>query len=300
MASDVSIDVLGFGAVLYALLTGHKISAASAVSARELTGIAAADRLIDDCLSDDRLARPLTMHKALLELKLVALAARGADVSRSARRDSFENGFRAEMQLLEARMAAGLAETEKSAGHGIDALAAKFAAHQDDLAAAQQTVGANAARFAALEQALGQTEAKLADEILANSERHDAQAAVLASVRTSAAQTSDLVGRVAQAATDTADALSAQILTLQEELAAPRHRADDYAAGFSALKQSVDNLESRLQEEIRTNAELHAAQTGNLAAVRRSAAQTDDLVGRLVEAMETLQESVLDSSTVRR
>jgi predicted nucleic acid-binding Zn-ribbon protein len=307
IASDVSIDVLGFGAVLYALLTGHRVSANPGVSQRELTGIAAADRLIEDCMSDDRLARPLTMHKALLELKLVGLAARGADASRSARRDTFEAGLRAEMQSLEARMVAGLADAEnwasekvRVAGEGIDALAAKFAAHQDELAAAHQALGANTARFAGIEQALSETRAMLAEEIRANSERHEAQAAVLASVRTSTAQTGDLVGRVAQAATDTADALSAQILTLQEELADGQRRADDNAAGFAALKQSVDRLEARLDEETRRNAELHETQSASLGAVRRSAAQTDDLVGRLVEAMETLQESVLDASNTRR
>ena len=133
IASDVSIDVLGFGGVLYALLTGHRVSTNPGVSPRELTGIAAADRLIDDCLSDDRLARPLTMHKALLELKLVGLAARGADASRSARRDTFEAGLRAEMQSLEARMVAGLADAEncasekaRVAGEGIDALVSEI------------------------------------------------------------------------------------------------------------------------------------------------------------------------------
>src|SRR6476646_1872382 len=39
IASDVSIDVLGFGGVLYALLTGHRVSTNPGVSPRELTGI---------------------------------------------------------------------------------------------------------------------------------------------------------------------------------------------------------------------------------------------------------------------
>jgi chromosome segregation ATPase len=145
------------------------------------------------------------MQKALLELKLATVAARRAEVPAVARRDAADAALRAEMQQLEARLAARLEEDEKSVAErlqtasALHALRTEFVALKAELAAAEQGVQADAARHTALEHRIDTLEAKLAADVQKFETDIKAQAAVTESVRASLAQADDLVERVVDA-----------------------------------------------------------------------------------------------------
>ena len=89
-------------------------------------------------------------------------------------------------------------------------------------------------------------------------------------------------------------------------LAAAQQSIESTAARLTALEQSIDSLskhndaiEAKLVTEIPRLEEGIEAQATIIAAVRTSTAQLDDLVERVVEAMETVQETILDMANAR-
>jgi hypothetical protein len=65
------------------------------------------------------------------------------------------------------------------------------------------------------------------------------------------------------------------------------------AARFTTLERSTEAVQAQLAEKIQTLEKENDIQASSIESIRASAAQTDDLVGRVVEAMETIQDSVL-------
>ncbi len=73
------------------------------------------DRLIGNCLAKDPGTRWQRMHKVMMEMKLLAVSTRRAEVSAAARREqAADTSLRAEMQQNEDRVAARLQACEKT------------------------------------------------------------------------------------------------------------------------------------------------------------------------------------------
>ena len=198
-AADVQADISGFAAVLYEMLTASKAPAAGA-DALESTGIPGADKLIAACLAKNASARPLSMHKVLLELKLILVAARRAH-SAAVRQEAANAAVRAEIRDSEARLAARLeayeesfAQQRQNTAETLQSLSAELAALKEEVAAARQEASAN--DFAALERGIQSVEGKLAAEI---ETREKAIAAHIESMRVYMLQNDDLVGKVVEA-----------------------------------------------------------------------------------------------------
>lgn len=185
----------------------------------------------------------------------------------------------AQLQEVESRVTARLeageqsiARIERTAGEGTDALRDQMAALHEQLAAVASQIAAAQERTAAAEQ-----------KVEAAGER--------------------LTTRVEQRV----DALSDRMALLEEKFASFENRG---AAGEAARVEAVEGSLEAMRNQI---TELHnlvaedmlgfeqslKSQAAAIESARTAMAQTDDLVERVVEALESLQSTVLDRSEDR-
>jgi hypothetical protein len=299
----VAADIFGFGAVLCEMLTSPKVLRGGNSLGEEPAENPAVDRLIAGCLTKDSAGRLPSMQKALLELKLASLSTRHAGAATTRKRD-LDAALDAGIQESEARQDARIkeqvktvAEKQEATTEALSGLRAEFTGTEARLTAIQQTAANNAARLEALEETvtcasrqIAMLEARLAGDLHQLEQEIKSQTAVIGSVRASMAQTDDLVGRVVEA--------------VEAKLAAAHQSAEDNSTRLDALEHGVNSanrqnatFDSRLAEAIRKFDRDIEVQTAIVENVRTSMAQTDDLVGRVVEAVEGM---LLDLGTVRR
>jgi uncharacterized protein YhaN len=204
-------------------------------------------------------------------------------------------GLEAKAHEREARQDARITEHERSVAekqqatsNALSALRAEFAALKTHLTGDQQIVEDNARRLDDLEwivksatSQLEALEARVSGNLQALEKQIMAQVAVIESLRESIGQTDNLVERVVEA--------------FETKMAAVIQSAEDNATHLGTLEQKIDAmgqqnavLEAGLVKAMhRFECEIEA-QTAVVENVRISMAQTDDLVGRVVEAMETI------------
>jgi hypothetical protein len=282
--ADYGSDVFAFGAVVYEMFSGRRafegdgpaaLSAAINTSIPPSCGSPAVDRLLSNCLAKDPAARWQRMHKILMELKLLTVLARRAEAPASARREQAGTAsLRAEMQQLEGRVATRLqacestvASTDRAATELRGQLAAVNAQFSAVAAAREQ----QSSTFAGLLEA---SEARLAERFARDTEAAGAR-----------------VGR------------------LEEALeASETHLAERFARDTEAADERVGRLEEALEAARKHTATLHESvsedflafeqglksQAAAIESTRLAMAQTDDLVERVVDALESLQAFVLD------
>jgi hypothetical protein len=251
-AADYGSDVFAFGAVVYEMMSGHPafegegpaaLSAAINTSTPPSCGNPAMDRLLSNCLAKDPTARWQRMHKILMELKLLTVLARRAEVPLSVRREQAGMAsLRAEMQQLEGRVAARLQAWEAALAdthHATTELGGQLAAVNAQVSAAREQQGP------ILEGLVGAAEARLG-----------------ARLGSDGAAAAERVSRLEQAVEEARQ----HTMTLHESV------SEDFLAFEQGLKAQAAAIES----------------------TRTAMAQTDDLVERVVEALESLQSFVLE------
>jgi chromosome segregation ATPase len=296
-----SADIFAFGVVLCEMLTCSKVVRdGNSPDARPFDN-PAVERLIAGCLSKDPAGRLPNMQKVLLELRLAMLSTLHAGVSTARRRDL--DALDAGIQEAEARRDAritthekSVAEKHKAASEALNALRTDFSTLEMHLGGAQQVADDNAARLSTLEStvrsATGQLallESRLAVDLQSLEKQVAAQTAVIEALRSSMAQNDDFVGRIMEA--------------VESKLVLANQCAEETAVRMGVLE---DKLNSAGQQNADLDARLAGAiekfdhdvevQTALVENVRTSMAQTDDLVGRVVEAVEGI---LLDLGTVR-
>jgi hypothetical protein len=300
-SGGTSADIAGFGVVLWEMLTFPNAIRGKAPDAEPLEN-PAVERLIAGCLSKEAAGRLPNMQKVLLELRLATLSTLHLGVSTARRRDL--DALDAGIQESEARQDARLqkhemsvAEKHQAASDALNALRTEFAVLETRIGGVHDVVSDNATRVSALESTihsansrLALLESRLAGELRSLEQQIAAQTAVIESLRASMAQTDDLVGRIVEA-------VESRLLLAHQSAEENAARIELLESKLNSAGQQNANLNARLAGAIEKFDRDIEVQTVIVENVRTSMAQTDDLVGRVVEAVEGI---LLDQGTVRR
>jgi len=296
--ADARSDIFAFGAVLFEMLTGRRafdgdseISLAADLtnSAPPSSGSPLVDRLVASCVAKDPAARCQRMQKIIMELKLLSVAARRAETP-APQRGQAEAQLRAEIRQLEARLADRMASHEQ-------ATAQMQQAHERALAQTQEE------HQRSLAQIQEQHQGSLAQVL----EQHDRS---LTQIQEAASNISTLRGQLAEVTQIVMTHMTqpvADVQTIGDQIVARVEQNIEplglRIADVEGTLQDLSNRSAALQENLA--ADLNAIEQ-NLAqhataidSARTSMAQTDDLVERVVEALELLQSSVLDQHEER-
>jgi predicted nucleic acid-binding Zn-ribbon protein len=326
--ADARSDIFSFGAIVFEMLTGRRafdgesqteLILALSNAAPPPSGSPAVDRLVNSCVAKSPAARWQRMQKIIMELKLLTVAARRADTPVPARGVS-DSALRAEIQQLEARLSLRLANYEKTvgmiqaaAGEAAESLKGQLAAVHAQLAAIEARPVEAPVNVDALMQ---QIEGRVEQTIAAVSEKLQAQVSekVEASNQQHSAQVQEAFGtlkqEIAAQVKETVDvANSEHAAKVQESIVAASGevvaQAKEAAAAvnerMAAAEQNMEEIRKHfatLQENVA--GDLHdfektmKAQGVAIESARTAMAQTDDLVERVVEALELLQSSMID------
>ena len=263
-AADERSDIFSFGAVLFEMLSGHRafdgdsrviLAANLSKAPTPSSGSPLVDRLIAPCLAKNPDARSSRMQRVIMELKLLSVAVRRADMSSAGtqRRDAAAEmgAVRDEVQQLEARFTARFLAQEKSV--------------QDIQRAANEAVGSLKVQLAAMSTELALARQQASERAAGEFERASSEA---------------ILNRVDHGF-ELVDARVSRLESTVEELrTTTSHFEHNIAADLVDLEQSLK------------------VQSSAIESARTAMSQTDDLVERVVEALESLQMAVMDQGEI--
>jgi hypothetical protein len=276
-SADARSDIFSFGAVVFETLTGRKafdgetelaMVASLCGSPAPPSGSPAVDRLLVGCLAKDPAARWQRVQKVQLELKLLTAAARRANAPAAmSRSGASEAALRAELAQFEARVNAKLqaheeavADIQHAASEAVNALRGQLSLLGAQLAAAQEQAGRSSDPGPAIEAA--------ADRIAARVQR-------------------------------SIDSLSERVAQLEQNAGAPARDFRRYENSLETLREQIAELHTHFAADMHEFELNLKAQSNAIDSARTAVAQTDDLVERVVEALESLHSTVLDQSEDR-
>jgi len=254
-APDARSDIFSFGAVLFEMLTGRRAFGEDS-SRPAPSSSPAVDRVVGPCLARNPDARVPRMQIVIMELKLLTVTVRRAEAAAALQREKAESGIiRNEIQELEARVEVRLAEQAR--------------AHENAVADLQRSVNEVAA-------VLQQQISALHSDLTGTQESVATLAALKPEEQIQAVREGILshVNGQLQALGDSVASIERNVGTLHERSQAFEQHV---GADLSSLGQSIQ------------------AQSAAIDSARAGMSRTDDLVERVVEALESLQNAVLDA-----
>ncbi len=303
--ADPRTDIFSFGAILYEMLTGNRafagegaeLAAALAGAPPAPSGSPIVDRLVANCLAKEPSARWPRMQKVLMELKLLTVAARRAEGATPALRAPAADlaPIRSEMQETEARIAARLeaheqtmAAFQREVTDAVLKLREQLASLETRATAAQKETIA-AAQLQAHERAVAGLREEVAEAVQALRGQLVALQNQLASVPAQdAAPVPDREGveeRITAALRSGLEAMGERIAGLEQSFEAAREHTLEFERNVAA---DFHDFEAGMKQ-----------QDAAVQSVRTALTQSDDVVERVVEALESIQAAIFDRSDDR-
>jgi hypothetical protein len=299
--ADARSDIFSFGAVVYEMLTGKRAFEGTDRGAMAPSGSPAVDRLVGGCLAKDPSARIQRLQKIMLELKLLSVSASRAAAPAVARRDPGADAqLRAEIQHVEARIAArlqanekALAEMQRLAGEVLNHDSSGDSGIRTDMLQLEARV---AGRLKANEKVVSEMQLAVAEVLHAGSApapdpglRNDLQqmeARFTARLAEMDQRLTEALGRIER-------------LEQTEPAAAAVADTANVEQAVEGIRRQVTELHDLVAEDFLSFEKSLQAQATAIDSARTAMAQTDDLVERVVEALESLQSTVLENSEER-
>jgi uncharacterized membrane-anchored protein YhcB (DUF1043 family) len=272
--ADARSDIFSFGAVLFEVLTGRRAfeGETEAAMMESLCGAPAppsgspsVDRLLAGCLGKEPSTRWQRVQKVQLELKLLTAAARRASALPAAAVS--DAAFREEMAKFEERVNAKLhaheqagVEIQRTTSEAVNSLRGQLNALGAQLSAAQEQVNRGMDIGPVIEAA--------GERIAANAQRG-------------------------------IETLAQRLAHLEQNPHVPVEPFAEVENGLKNLRQQLTDLHQHVADDMHEFELNLKAQSSAIDSARTAMAQTDDLVERVVEALESLQSTVLEQSEDR-
>lgn len=303
-------------------------------SAPPPSGSPAVDRLVASCVAKSPAARWQRMQKIIMELKLLTVAARRADAAPAARGVSDTALRSEIQQLegrLSARLAAyekNIAAMQQAAGEAVESLRKQLAAVQTQFAAVEARPVSAAVNVDALTQQIHarmqetigavtqQLQTQVKETVDAANQKHSSQVqeafgSVTQQLATQVKATVDAANQkhaekvqetIAAAAQQHASQVQETIATaaqqhaaeVQETIAAVNQRMAAGEQNMEEIRKHFATLQANVAGDLHDFEKTLKAQSVAIESARTAMAQTDDLLERVVEALELLQSSMLD------
>jgi hypothetical protein len=320
--ADARSDIFSFGAVVYEMLTGKRAFEGAERGAMAPSGSPSVDRLVSGCMAADPAARIQRIQKVMLELKLLAVSAARAATPVPPRRDPDADAQlliaieQAESRIL-ARVQAhesALAETQRLAGevlhHDATAetamrteilqlevrMANRMKASEKIVADLQTAVSEAVNREPevlpdfALRSEVQQIDARVAGRL----EQMEARVAAL--LEQTEARFSGLAAQIEQRFGETLGRLER---LEQAEPPVPVVDTSHLEEALEQMRRQMSEFQDLVAQDFQTFEKSLQTQATAIESARTAMAQTDDLVERVVEALESLQSTVLENSEER-
>jgi serine/threonine protein kinase len=219
--------------------------------------------------------------------------------------------LRGQLAAVGKELAASRGQSEK-AEQGLDAAAGERIVSQvqqsvdavgERMASVQLSVDAAAVRIAALEQGVMQANTRV--EELEHKEVPSQAPAIPAGVQQTINSAGERIARLEQALEaanhrvaelETRPAAVPQNPQLQQNLTALTDRVSHIEQGFDGFLKRSSELQDLVTKELQNFEKTLQSQSASIESARTAMAQTDDLVERVVEALESLQTIVLEQS----
>jgi hypothetical protein len=304
--ADARSDIFSFGALVFEMLTGHRafdgesqteLKLALCNSAPPPSGSPAVDRLVSSCVAKAPTARWQRMQKIIMELKLLTVASRRADKPAAVGRGASDSVLRAEMQQIEASFSARLTSYEKSVA---DAQKATVDAHKsaaDAVISLKEQLAGLHAQLSAVEERpvqpavdvdalTRQIHARVQESI--DAVTHQLRAEVMETVGSAAQKHGAQVQEtIAAAAKQTGEKADETLAAANQRMAAAEQNMEEIRKHFATLQANVAGDLHDFEKTLKS-------QGIAIDSARTAMAQTDDLVERVVEALELMQSSMID------
>ena len=270
--ADARADIFSFGAILYEILTGQKAFPEGGLYAVPSSGSRPVDRVVQTCLAEDPNKRYQRIPKLFLELKLLAVAARRAESASAVRREDPAAVLRGEMRLMEDRIAARIESHDRARAELEGLVTNSLLELRTQLTNSMAQLDAGAQRMMSLEQSV------------------DTAVQRMVSLEQSVDGGVQRVASLEQSV----DGGAQRVASLEQSLVTGSQRV-------ATLEQSVDSID-RAAAEVRDTVtkDLEAfskslkSHASAIESARIAMSQTDNLVERVVEALEALQSIVLE------